>query len=291
MAKFLSLLFIPQEKNNHRAILLQPAFLGIFIAIYLLNQSLIRSLTVLKPGILGYSSEITAQKVLAQTNAEREKLGLPLLKYNATLSQSATAKAEDMFANNYWAHNSPQGKTPWDFFRAFNYKYSVAGENLARDFYDTDSLLKAWMNSPTHRDNIVNDKYQEIGIGVVNGLLNGVKTTLVVQHFAAPLQAASSSPENNELPSSEEVISPLESPQLAQSLGVISPSTPVINPLLISRVVGILIFTLIMLVLVIDSYITLKNHTHRLTGSSASHIGFLLIIIMLLVFGRQGTIF
>lgn len=286
MAKFISLLFIPQEKNNHRALLLQPSFLGIFIALYLLNQSLIQSLSILKPGILGYSSEITAEKVISQTNNERQQLGLAPLKYNASLSQSAAAKAEDMFTNNYWAHSSPQGKTPWDFFKSSGYQYSVAGENLAKDFYDTDGLIKAWMNSPTHRDNIVNARYQEIGIGVVNGILNGVKTTLVVQHFALPLNAPVAAKKSN------------PEPQLAvstQSLGdtVVNPTanSRMINPLLISQIIGTIIFSLIMVVLVIDSYITLKNQTPRFTGSSASHIGFLLIILMLLIFGRQGTIF
>ena len=297
MAKFISLLFIPQEKNNHRALLLQPSFLGIFIAIYLLNQSFIRSLSILKPGILGYSSEITVDKVISQTNAQRQKLGLAPLKYNATLSQSAVAKAQDMFANNYWAHNSPQGKSPWDFFKSVGYKYSVAGENLAKDFYDTDGLIKAWMNSPTHRDNIVNPKYQEIGIGVVNGILNGVKTTLVVQHFALPLNAPVVAKKANPAPVNPEVVVNPE-PELVvstQSLGDtivnLDTTSKAINPLLISKIIGTIIFSLIVVVLFIDSYVTLKDQTPRFTGSSASHIGFLLIILMLLIFGRQGTIF
>ncbi len=297
MAKFISLLFIPQEKNNHRALLLQPSFLGIFIALYLLNQSFIRSLTILKPGILGYSSEITVDKVISQTNSERQKLGLAPLKYNATLSQSATAKAQDMFANNYWAHNSPEGKTPWDFFKSVGYQYSVAGENLAKDFYDTDGLIKAWMNSPTHRDNIVNSKYQEIGIGVVNGILNGVKTTLVVQHFALPLNAPVVAKKSNPAPVNQEVVVNPQ-PELVvstQSLGDtvvnLAASSKAINPLLISKIIGTIIFSLIVVVLIIDSYVTLKDQTPRFTGSSASHIGFLLIILMLLIFGRQGAIF
>lgn len=299
MAKFLSLLFIPQEKNNHRALLLKPSFLGIFIAIYLLNQSILRSLTVLKPGILGYSSEITVSKVLAGTNSERQKLGLPLLQYSSVLSQSAAAKASDMFANDYWAHNSPQGKTPWDFFKSAGYQYSIAGENLAKDFYDTDGLMKAWMNSPTHRDNIVNTKYQEIGIAVVNGVLNGIKTTLVVQHFGTPLNAVAAvkKPLANQQPNPE-VVEPAAEPAIentavnsSQSLGTSAVTSPSVSPLLVSKIIGIVIFSLIVVVLSIDSYITLKSNTRRFTGSSASHIGFILIILMLLIFGQQGVIF
>lgn len=276
MKRFLSLLFIPQEKNNHRALLLQPSFLGIFIAIYLLNQSILNSLTVLKPGVLGYSSEITIQKVLDQTNLERQKQNLPLLHYNKILSESAKSKAEDMFANNYWAHNSPQGKTPWDFFKSAGYQYSIAGENLAKDFYDTESLMKAWMNSPTHRDNILNTKYQEIGIAVVDGVLNGVKTTLVVQHFGTPLSGKIA----------DDAVS---NATLGETTTTVKSTT--ISPILISKIIGGLIFVLIIGVLIVDSYVTLKNQTHRLTGSSASHIGFLIIILMLLIFSQQGTIF
>jgi len=298
VSHLISLFFIPQEKNNHRALILRPSFLGIFIAIYLLNQSILSSLTALKPGILGYSSEITAGKVLSQTNSERQKLGLPILQYNDTLSQSATAKAQDMFANNYWAHNSPQGKAPWDFFKSAGYKYSIAGENLAKDFYDTDGLIKAWMNSPTHRENIVNTKYQEIGIGVVNGILNGVKTTLVVQHFGTPLGAAkvtAKTPPKTlaQVPNPEVVSTPVVEP-LSDALGtaIVAPNNSrSISPILISKIIGSIIFIIIISVLIIDSYITLKNNTHRLTGSSASHIGFLIIILMLLIFSRQGTIF
>ena len=275
----MSRLFIPQESNNHRALILQPSFLGLFIAVYLLNQSLLQSLTIARPGILGYSSEITADKVWTLTNSERQKQNLPALQYNSVLSESATAKAKDMFQQNYWAHTSPKGLSPWDFFRQAGYQYSIAGENLAKDFYDTESLLKAWMNSPTHLANIINDKYQEIGIGVVNGVLNGMKTTLVVQHFGTPLDGR--------------VLASTPSPpttNTVQNFGPVSSLRP-INPVLISKILGSLMFLVIIGVLIVDSYITLKNHTSRLTGSSAGHIGFLLIILALLIFSRQGTIF
>lgn len=282
MKQFLHLLFFPHEKNNHRAEVLKPVFIGIFIAVYLLNQAVIKSLTIAKPGILGYSSEITVQKVYENTNNERLSLGLPTLHFNSTLSQSAQNKAKDMFKNNYWAHNSPQGKTPWDFFKSVDYKYSTAGENLAKDFYDTDSLMKAWMNSPTHKDNIVNNQYQEIGIGVVNGVLNGVKTTLVVQHFGTPLngQISTNTPEEIAYQTHTEVLSQND-----------TANSHLISPLRLSQVVGGLMFLIIITVLVIDGYLTLKRNTHRLAGSSAGHVGFLVIILILLLFSQQGNIF
>ncbi|MFA5532336.1 MAG: CAP domain-containing protein [Candidatus Shapirobacteria bacterium] len=309
MKHFWSHFFIPQEKNNHRAGLLRTNTLLILIAFYLLNQSVVKFVTFLKPGILGYSSEITVQKVLEQTNNQRQQLGLPALKYNATLSQSATQKAQDMFANNYWAHNSPSGKTPWDFFKTVGYKYSLAGENLARDFYDTDSLIKAWMNSPTHRANIVHQNYQEMGIGVVNGVLGEIKTTLVVQHFGTPVNFVASKVEepisnpvtsvptqNNEVvvesvPPVVETTTIPESVLLPQTSEVLSQQNKYVSPLLLNKIISIALFVLIISVLFIDGYITLKNNTHRLTGSTVGHIGFLLVILLLIVSSHQGAIF
>lgn len=280
-------MIIPQERNNHRALLLQPGFFGIFIALYLLNQSFIKSITIARPGILGYSSEITAQKVIDQTNLMRTKSGLPSLRYNPLLAQSAIAKANDMFQNNYWAHNSPSGKNPWSFFKESGYQYSVAGENLAKDFYDTDSMLKAWMKSPTHRANIIHAKYKEIGVGVVNGVLGGVKTTLVVQHFGAPLKASLEEPQIIESLPQEIIIDNIAG---AESVIPAMATNPT-NPLLISKIIGGIMFFVIIGVLFIDGIITLKNGTQRMTGSSAGHIGFLAIIFLLMLFTRQGAIF
>ena len=289
--------FLPLEKNNHRAALLRTNTLLILIAFYLFNHSLIKFISVVKPGILGYSSEITVQKVIDQTNKKRQELGLAPLKYNSQLSESATKKAQDMFANNYWAHTSPTGTTPWDFFKSVGYKYLAAGENLARDFYDTDSLMKAWMNSPTHRDNIVNQKYQEIGIGVVNGTLGGVKTTLVVQHFGTPLiavlpESQEKIPENN-LGKQEEVITPNvpEVISLPQTPEVLAQQKKLVNPLTLNKIISLILFGLIIVVLFIDGFVTLKNNHLRLTGSNVGHIGFLLVILLLIITSQQGAIF
>jgi uncharacterized protein YkwD len=276
--------FIPQKRNNHRATLLKPQFLLLLVGFYLLNQSVIKFISLTKPGVLGYSSEITAQKVFDQTNAQRQANGVPPLKYSSILSESATKKAQDMFANNYWAHTSPSGTTPWDFFKAVGYQYSVAGENLARDFYDTESLIKAWMDSPTHRENMLNSRYQEIGIGVVNGTLGGVKTTLVVQHFGTPLNGlANTGSQDTSIPQS--VSATNKSQVLSET------QTKYVSPLLLNKIIGLIIFLVIIGTLFIDGYLTLKNNTHRLTGSSIGHIGFLLVILLFMLVSQQGTIF
>ena len=288
MFRKLHLYFLPHPDNNHRALILQPAFMVILIAIYLLNQTFLKSLTILKPGILGYASEITSQKVFEFTNQQRLKYDLPPLSYSSVLARSAAAKAQDMFENNYWAHTSPSGTNPWEFFKQAGYQYSIAGENLAKDFYDTDSVINAWMNSPTHKANIVNSKYQEIGIGIVNGTLNGIKTTLVVQHFGTPVgglvsgdQTAEENVYNSDKVGVVQAQEVLVNPTVSQT----------INPVTVSKTLGAIMFVIILSTLIIDAYLTLKNKTHRLAGSSASHISFLAIIFLLLIFTRQGSIF
>ena len=273
--------FIPQERNNYRASVLKPNFLLFLLVAYLLNQSIIKTLTITKPGILGYSSEITAQKVFDQTNIERQKVGLSPLIYNETLSKSAKAKAEDMFANDYWAHNSPQGKTPWTFFDQAGYKYSIAGENLAKDFDNTDSLMKAWMASPTHKANIIHDRYQEIGIAVVNGTLGGIKTTLVVQHFGTPTNVSVASKNTTQ--------SIIETNTNSNILG--NSNQKMISPLFLSKIFATLIFVSLTIILFIDGYLTVKKNIHRFTGSTVGHIGFLVFIFLLILYNQQGRIF
>ncbi len=154
------------------------------------------------------------------------------------------------------------------------------------------------MNSPTHKANIIHSKYQEIGIGVVNGTLGGIKTTLVVQHFGTPIISVASkdTPSTNDKPSS---LQPEEVITIADNQPVVSPDTSVlsqnqekpINPLKISKILGVLIFGLIIVTLFIDGYITLKKGINRMTGSTVSQIGFLLVILLFILYQQQGVIF
>jgi hypothetical protein len=140
--------------------------------------------------VLGRVSSISASDLLSDTNAQREQSSLPDLKVNPELSSAAFAKAKDMFANNYWAHVSPSGVTPWKWLGDAGYNYDVAGENLAKNYPTAEATVDAWMASPTHRANILNSKYQDIGFAVVDGLLDGRPTTLVVAYYGAPASAA-----------------------------------------------------------------------------------------------------
>lgn len=170
--------------------------------------------------VLGYASDITVDQTLVLTNQERGKSGLGSLTLNAKLSSAASAKANDMFQNQYWAHVSPAGKEPWAFITASGYSYRVAGENLARDFNHTTDMVVAWMNSPSHKANIMNGRYTEIGLAVMNGQLQGVDTTLVVQMFGSP--TTGQTPQLTQAPPSNEA--PAQSPEQVAPTTTASPS-------------------------------------------------------------------
>jgi hypothetical protein len=131
------------------------------------------------------ASDITIEKVIDLTNISRGESGENVLKANLKLSQAAEEKAEDMIANNYFAHTSPAGKTPWSWIQKEGYDYVYAGENLAMDFQTAEKMENAWMTSPTHRANILNQNYQEIGAAVKEGIINGHETILAVVMFGS----------------------------------------------------------------------------------------------------------
>src|SRR5690349_13756528 len=85
-------------------------------------------------GVLAYTTDVSNVALLDETNQARIDQDRQALKLNTELSKAAQAKANDMVANNYWAHISPEGKTPWNFVDATGYHYQKAGENLAFGF-------------------------------------------------------------------------------------------------------------------------------------------------------------
>ena len=140
------------------------------------------------------SSEVAAvvSAILVDlANGDRVEGGLDELAINPILVAVAQAKANDMAMSGYFAHVSPEGIDPWHWFQEEGYEYEHAGENLAIDFSDSSDVERAWMNSPTHRDNILSGNFTEIGIATAQGMYQGRETTFVVQAFGAPSRAIS----------------------------------------------------------------------------------------------------
>lgn len=148
--------------------------------------------------VLGQTSTITAEQLLASTNEQRRTNGEKPLIVSNKLNQAAADKAQDMFDKQYWAHTSPTGVAPWAWFGQANYQYAEAGENLARGFSTSDGVVTAWMDSADHRANILDSNYTDVGFAIKQGVLNGKTTTLVVAFYAEPQSSAGSSIEKDQ---------------------------------------------------------------------------------------------
>ncbi|MEK7497082.1 MAG: CAP domain-containing protein [Patescibacteria group bacterium] len=179
--------FIPHSGNNHHPHALKHKVLVFYSVFLILVKVGALLLPLALPSSSLFSSAITPDNVLALTNQARKNLGLGELKMNSKLNVAAEAKANDMAKASYFAHTSPNGKTPWDFILNAQYFYEYAGENLAVHFTQSEGLQDAWMASPTHRANITMPEYSEIGVGVARGIFEGVETVFVAQYFGRPL--------------------------------------------------------------------------------------------------------
>lgn len=138
-----------------------------------------------------YASGVSSGALLNLTNSYRASQGLGSLSINSQLSVAAQAKANDMVARDYWAHNSPVGRTPWSFIASTGYTFRAAGENLAYGYMDSSELINAWIASPEHRANLVGN-YTEVGFGIANASdYQGTgPQTIVVAEYGLPYRAS-----------------------------------------------------------------------------------------------------
>ncbi len=135
---------------------------------------------------LGVSRNITEEKVVRKTNQKRTAAGVEPLVYNERLSNAAENKARHMVKHGYWSHYGPDGTSPWNFIDDNGYAYQYVGENLAKSFQTVDGLISGWMNSSEHRENLLNSRYQDVGIATADGYVDGEFTTVVVALYGAP---------------------------------------------------------------------------------------------------------
>jgi hypothetical protein len=188
--KHLKRAMVPHKGNHFRPHLIRFQGIAAVLVVAVLMQVAYGFVSTGRLEVLGRVSDISVTELVTDTNNERAKSALPALKINDALSAAAFSKAADMFANNYWAHTSPNGVTPWKWIGDAGYNYNVAGENLAKNYATAGATVSAWMNSPTHRANILNNDYQDVGFAVVEGILEGRDTTVIVAYYGAPVSVA-----------------------------------------------------------------------------------------------------
>ena len=293
-------LFWHHHHNNHKPRTLHLSSLTFFITLVLVFQTSLTLFNNLKPGVLGFAAHITNDEIVSLTNQQRAIAGLAPLRVNPLLVQAAVAKANFMFAKNFWAHKAPDGTSPWFFFHQVGYNYRYAGENLARDFNDSISVVNAWMNSSTHRDNLLSNRYDEIGVAVVNGVLGGQETTLIVQLFgqetetlAAVSETAIQTNQTNEsglISKPEIAMAETIDVSLNQIEGSYIEKLPLLSGFTLTKSLNLALILLIMIVLAIDGWLVWHRQTIRISGKSFIHLSFFALVALIILLSGSGQI-
>lgn len=210
----------------HAMRILLFGMLLIAVSLVRIDANSLPSLT--KQSVLSYATSMSRGDLHAAANASRAANGLGALTLNGQLNNAAQAKAQHMADNNYWAHVAPDGTQPWYFFEAAGYNYIRAGENLAYGFSTSYATNDGWMNSPSHRANILGD-YIDVGFGIVNSAtFQGGENTIVVAHYGT--QASYTPPAPAPAPTPAPAPSPSVQPSTTSTPAAPTASTPTETP-------------------------------------------------------------
>ena len=182
--------FVPHEENEHKPHLLRArSVVFVLIVAIIIESSFLFGSSYLAPRSRLFGIIVT-NALVDETNAGRAQNNLPALRENSLLDVAARAKANDMATNNYFAHTSPAGLSPWYWFEQAGYQFEYAGENLAVNFSDSQDITNAWMNSVEHRANILNASFTDIGMATATGTYEGHLAVYVVELFGTPVPPA-----------------------------------------------------------------------------------------------------
>lgn len=141
--------------------------------------------------VLSYATEVSRNSLLDETNQARTSNSLNELTIDTKLNKAAQAKADDMVSRNYWSHTTPDDEAPWVFVDEVNYSYQKVGENLAYGFVTSGETVRGWMQSTSHRQNILDSAYTEIGFGIASSpdYIGNGQQTVIVALYGRPASA------------------------------------------------------------------------------------------------------
>ncbi len=214
--KILGVFFVPEKKNSFLPRILTSKYLFAYAAMVLAFKILIISILLVLPNTKIFS-DIASSELLTLINQARQEKNLTPLTQNNKLTSAADLKANDMLTNDYFEHTSPAGVAPWYWFKTAGYNYIYAGENLAMDFFESKDVFDAWMASPSHRDNILDPNFNEIGIAIEKGEMGARQTTLAVLTFGTPTPSQIKINVAKQTPSVTPKISATPTPKISQS--------------------------------------------------------------------------
>ncbi len=187
MGKIASFLIASPENNFRPPVLSYKAFLIYGILLLLLRLFL--------GALSAESAAVESQTLMSLINEERENRNLTRLFTHRALLTAASEKSQDMIDRDYFAHVDPDGNYVWPKIVAAGYTpYKILGENLAVDFATSEGLVKAWIDSPTHRANLLHPDFFDQGLAALFGDYQGRYTNLTTSLFGAPTEAAKPKP-------------------------------------------------------------------------------------------------
>jgi uncharacterized protein YkwD len=143
--------------------------------------------SVYMPIILQQSLRAEEQEVVELTNQIRRENGCEPFRVSPQLGKAARDHSEDMATRNYFDHTSPDGLDLWTRMRSAGYRFTLAAENIAAGQPSPDEVVQDWMESPGHRENILNCALTEIGVGYASNTSSryGVYWT---ENFGTPIR-------------------------------------------------------------------------------------------------------
>jgi uncharacterized protein YkwD len=178
--------FIPHEDNAHKPFIIRPNALRFYSIVLIITKLVVTGFLYASYPSPAFFSSASSSNIVNLTNSSRQANGMTDLDVSEELNLAAYQKAQDMISNNYFSHESPSGDRFWNWIIGAGYQYTTAGENLAMDFNSAEAVHNALMASATHRKNILNTNFTEIGISIVSGKINGKDTTVLVEMFGNP---------------------------------------------------------------------------------------------------------
>lgn len=287
-------LLVPHPKNNHRSKILHHTSLLLIIISFVFLSFVGVVVKNTHPEVLGISYNISEQELLNLVNFEREKNGLSKLTINAELTKAASEKAQHMFSHNYWAHFAPDGTTPWSFIKGNGYEYLYAGENLAKGYTNSVDAVDAWMNSPTHKANILSPKFKDIGFSIAEGRLEGEDTILIVQMFGSTSNNVADNSqitETSKNPIVESQSVPNDSTLGSQeSLTKVVGNDPIIDVSYSTKIIVFTVLSLLVIALTIDLIVVEKNKIPRKVGNNLDHIILIILFLTFIFTNNLGNI-
>lgn len=303
MKKILQHLFIPSESNDYRSKLMHIDGLSYYLFIIMIISLLYRFTPLVN--VLGIATDMSVARLYELTNQKRAENGAGPLQHNGILDNAACDKAQKMIAGNCWAHFCPNGASPWTSIANAGYRYAFAGENLCKNFSNSEGCVNAWMNSPSHRKNMLKSGYRDVGFCVMNGNISGEDTTLVVQMFGTP-PARSIVRTVGAAEQTQKPIAQIKKKAVTQKKAVAAAANknkavkgesiinvPDIFTTLIRQLVILtpyLLVSILCIALLFDFYYAFKLNLLRITGKHIAHGIFLLVIVASFFIITKGAI-